>query len=91
MGHCNVNYTDLISFIIPFLYLLTKKTKETLESVMCDIIKINLKRRIVTRSGKGNQPLNIKTAVERPILNLGLPNLYVELLFYFTSRCIPPS
>ena len=28
------------------------------------------------RSGKGNQPLNIKTAVvERPILKLLLPNL----------------
>ena len=41
---------------------------------MCDVIKIRLKRRIATRSGKGNQPLNIKTAVERPILKLGLPN-----------------
>ena len=43
---------------------------EALESVMCDVIKIRLKRRIVMRSGKGNQPLNIKTAVERPILKL---------------------
>ncbi len=33
------------------------------------------KRRIATRpSWKGNQPLNIKTAVERPSLKLGLPN-----------------
>ena len=47
---------------------------EALESVMCDIIKIRLKRRIATRSVKGNQPLNIKTAVEQPISNLGLPN-----------------
>ena len=39
---------------------------------MCDVIKIRLKRRIATRSGKGNEPLNIKTAVE--ILKLGLPN-----------------
>ena len=47
---------------------------EALESVMCDVIKICLKRSIATRSGKGDQPLNIKTAVERPILKLGLPN-----------------
>ncbi len=38
---------------------------EALESVMCDVIKIRLKIRIATRSGKGNQPLNIKTAIER--------------------------
>ena len=31
---------------------------------MCDVIKIRLKRRIITRSGKGNQPINIKTALE---------------------------
>ena len=47
---------------------------EALECVMCDVIKIRLKRRDTTRSGKGNQSLNIKTAVERPILKLGLPN-----------------
>ena len=47
---------------------------EALESVMCDVIKIRLKRRIATRSGKGTQPLNIKIAVARPILKLGLPN-----------------
>ncbi len=41
---------------------------EALESVMCDVIKIRLKRSISTRSGKGNQPLIIKTAIERPIL-----------------------
>ena len=41
---------------------------------MCDVIKIRLKRKIVTRSVKGNQPLNIKTAVERLILKLGFPN-----------------
>ena len=41
---------------------------------MCDAIKIRLRRRIATRSGKENQTLNIKTAVERPILKLGLPN-----------------
>ncbi len=39
------------------------------------------KRRIPTRSAKGNQPLNIKTAMERPILNLGYPNF--RLSFYF--------
>ena len=48
---------------------------------MCDVIKIRLKRRIATRSGKGNQPLNIKTAVEGPILKLGLPNF--RWIFYF--------
>ncbi len=47
---------------------------EALEIVMCDVIRIRLNRRISTRSGKGNQPLNIKTVVERPILKLGLPN-----------------
>ncbi len=41
---------------------------------MCDVIKIRVKRRIAIRSGKGNQPLNIKTAVELPILKLGVPN-----------------
>ncbi len=41
---------------------------------MCDVIKIRLKMWDAMRSGKGNQPLNIKTAVERPILKLGLPN-----------------
>ncbi len=50
---------------------------------MCDVIKIHLKRKIATRSGKGNQPLNIKTAasVERPILKLGLPDF--RWRFYF--------
>ncbi len=41
----------------------------------------------VTRSGKGNQPLNIKTGVDWPILKL---ESQVELLFYFTSCYIPP-
>ena len=48
---------------------------------MCDVIKIPLKRRIATRSGKGNQPPNIKTAVEGLILKLGLPNFRWN--FYF--------
>ena len=48
---------------------------------MCDVIKIRLKRRIATRSGKGKQPLNIKTAVDLPILKVGLPNF--RLIFYF--------
>ncbi len=51
------------------------------ESVMYDVIEIRLKRRNATRSGKGNQPLNIKTAVERPFLNLGLPNFRWSLYF----------
>ncbi len=41
-----------------------------LESGMCDVIMIRLKRRDAKRSGKGNQPLNINKAVERPILKL---------------------
>ncbi len=49
---------------------------EALESVICDVIKLRLKRRIATRSGKGNQPLNIKTAVE-----LGLPNFRLSFNF----------
>ncbi len=49
-------------------------------------MKIRLKRRIATRSGKGNQPLNTKTAVERPTVKLGLPNFRWSLHF-FTSRC----
>ncbi len=61
---------------------------KALESVMYDVIKINLKRRIATRSGKVNMPLSTKTAVERPILKLGLPNFKWSL--YSTSRCIPP-
>ncbi len=41
----------------------------------CVTLKNSLKRRDAMRSGKGNQPLNIKTALERPILKLGLLNL----------------
>ncbi len=45
--------------------------------------KTRLKRRIATRSGKGNQPLNIKTAVERLILKLGLPKFRWSYYFIF--------
>jgi len=55
---------------------------EALESVMCDVIKIRLKRRYTTRSGKGNQLLNIKTAVEQPIIKLGILGGAL-ILFYF--------
>ena len=41
---------------------------------MCDVINLRLKGWIAMRSGKGNQPLNIKTAVDWLILKLGLPN-----------------
>ncbi len=41
---------------------------------MCDVIKKHIIGRIAMRSGKGNQPINIETAVERPILKLGLRN-----------------
>ncbi len=49
---------------------------------MCDVIKIHLKRRITTRSWKGNQLLNIETAAERPILKLGLPNFRWSFYFF---------
>ena len=57
-----------------------------MEALECDVIKIRLRRRIPTRSGKGNQPLNIKTAIERPILEMGLPNFRWN--FYFISLLI---
>ena len=67
-----------------FLNLYSGKYKaflKALESGMCDVIKIRLKRRIATRNGKGNQPLNIKTDVERQILKLELTNF--RWSFYF--------
>ena len=48
---------------------------------MCDVIKKRPKRRIATRKEKGNRPLNIKTAVKRPILKLRLPDF--RWRFYF--------
>ncbi len=42
---------------------------------MCDAMKIHPKIRIATRSVKRNAPLNIKTAVERPILKLRFTNI----------------
>ncbi len=57
---------------IPRLHYYTN-FEAPLESVMCDVIKIRLKRRDTTISGKGNQPLNFKRAVEWPILKLGIP------------------
>ncbi len=46
---------------------------EALENVMCDVKKTCLKGRYATKSGNVNQPLNIKTAVDRSVLKLGLP------------------
>ncbi len=48
---------------------------------MCDVIILRLNRRIAMISGKGNQPLNIKTAVELPILKLRLPNFRSSFIF----------
>ncbi len=48
---------------------------------VCDVIKIRLKRRYGTLSGKVNQTLNIKTSEELPILKLRLPNFWWS--FYF--------
>ncbi len=53
---------------------------------MCDLIKIRLKRIIATRNVKGNQLLNIKIAVERPILKLGLPNFRRSFLLLVASH-----
>ncbi len=50
---------------------------------MCDVMKIRLKRRIASRSGKGKQPLNIKTAVERPDYKTLDGDI---ILFYFSMH-----
>ena len=61
---------------------------------MCDVIKIRLKRWIATRSGKGKQLINSTTAVEQPILKLGLQNfswsfyLILLLVASLLFRCI---
>ena len=44
---------------------------------MCDVIKIHPKKRYTTISWKGNQPLNIKAAVDRPNFRL---SFYIILL-----------
>ncbi len=85
----------MVSILVTIMYDPVKKGTlqlvpeiKELESVMCDVIKIRLKRWIETRSGKGNQPLNIKTAVEWPILKLRLPNLrwsFYLILFLVAS------
>ncbi len=48
-------------------FFLSSNSRKTKESGMCDVIKIRIKRRNAMRNGKGNQPLNIKTSVKRPI------------------------
>ena len=71
------NYNFWRIYITALWSKLKKKREydwEAVESIMCDVIKLRLKRRIATSSWKGNQPLNIKTSVERPILKLGLSN-----------------
>ena len=55
---------------------------------MCDVIKIHIKRRIATRSGKGNQPLNIKTALEQPILKLGYSNFSFYLILLLVASLL---
>ncbi len=55
---------------------------EAVESGMWDVIKICLKRRITTRSGKGNQALNIKTAIDWQFY----PNF--RWSFYFISLLV---
>ncbi len=58
------------------------------KNIICDVIKKPLKRRAATRSGKENQPLDIKTAFERPILTLGFTNhrwSFYFILFFVAS------
>ncbi len=57
--------------------------QEALESGICDVIKINLKRRDATRSVKGNQPLNIKKGCIAANFKARITK------FYHTSRCNP--
>ncbi len=59
-------------------------TKLALERGMRDVINISIKRRDATRSGKGNQRLIFKTAVERPILKQILGGALI--LFYFSFQ-----
>ncbi len=70
----------------PFLSLTNTSIVQLLESDMCDVIKIRPKRRMQREVGKETM-LNIKTALEWPILKQGLSNF--RLSFYFTSRWIP--
>ena len=49
-----VKIFDVSEFILSKGKLSILQHSEALESVMCDVIKIRLKRRIATRSGKGN-------------------------------------
>ncbi len=69
-----------------FIYFKTYNKFEALESGMCEVMKIRLKRRIVARSGRGNQLLDIKTAVERPILKLGLRNFWCSSCFFYNEE-----
>ena len=57
-------------FKILDIYEKDRSNNEVLENVMCEVVRIRLKRKFATKSGKGNQPANIKRAVERPILKL---------------------
>ncbi len=58
--------------------------KEALESVMCDVRRIHLKRWIATRSWIGNQLLYNKTAVERAA-NFKAKITKFQVEFYFIS------
>ncbi len=73
-------WSDLMD-IPRIVWFVQLRSAGALESAMCDFIKISLKRRIATRTGKENQPLSIKTAVERPILKQVLQNFRWN--FYF--------
>ncbi len=73
----------LYMFFLYHLHLERRYFSEALESVRCEVIKIILKERDATRSGKGFQLLDIKTVVV-VVLKLGLPNFgWSFILFYF--------
>ncbi len=79
--------TDIVLIYIvnnmctPFASVMYSYPCEARESVMYDVKKYVHTKEGCSEKCKGNQPLNIKTAVEQPILKLGLPNFMWS--FYF--------
>ncbi len=81
-------------YILPTIIILDSQKRKNQPKAFSKISKRHVwyhkntfKRRIATRIGKENQPLNIKTAVERPILKLGLPNFRWS---FYLILLIPP-
>ncbi len=75
-----------------------KKRWEKIRNILPDNLNIDSRHNDTStyamRSGKGNQPLNIKIAVERPILKLELPNfrwiLIAKLLYNYKCPSVCP-